>query len=34
MNSTVYTRIGRVYFQKDNEGSGFNYINEFEDNYD
>lgn len=34
MNSTAYSRIGRVYFQKGNEGSGFNYVEEFEDNYD
>lgn len=34
MNSTVYTKIGRVYFQKDNEGSGFNYVSKFENSYD
>ena len=34
MNSTAYKRIGRIYFQKDNEGSGFNYVYEFEDNND
>lgn len=34
MNSTAYKRIGRVYFQKDNEASGFNYVYEFEDNND
>lgn len=34
MNSTVYSRIGRVYFQKDNEGSNFNYVYEFEDDND
>ena len=34
MNSTAYSRIGRVYFQKDNEGSGLNYVYEFEDNND
>ena len=34
MNSTAYTRIGKVYFQKDNAGSGFNYVNRFENNYD
>ena len=34
MNSTVYSRISRVYFQKDNEGSSFNYVYEFEDDND
>ena len=34
MNSTAYKRIGRIYFQKDNEASGFNYVYEFEDNND
>ena len=34
MNSTTYERIGSVYFQKGNEGSGFNYVEEFEDDDD
>lgn len=34
MNSTAYGRIGRVYFQKDNTGSGLNYVYEFEDDND
>ena len=31
MNCTIYERISRVYFQKDNIGAGANYIREFED---
>ena len=34
MNNTVYERIGRVHFKKDNIGAGCNYIVEFEDSYD
>lgn len=34
MNSTAYERIGRVHFQNNNIGAGFNYISEFEDSYD
>ena len=34
MNSTIYEKIGRVDFQRDNIDTRFDYVNEFEDNDD